>query len=421
MRVASGSRPNAASHPLRTSRRLLVAAVASAMVAVGVIGIGGVAAAPPTTSLETSAQYGARWLATQYGSEGFVPTAVDTPNISATLQNTLALATAGVEEDTFDLAMAWLQANAATVIDGGPTGDDPARLGYLLLLAEAAGVDPTSFGGLDLPALLLATEGDYEPGLFGGADPTYDGAFRQGIAIVGLLAGGGGAPATATTWLQDQQCDGSAPAAEGGWQAYRADLALPCAEPDPINYTGPDTNSTALAIWALAGADLLSAGDTDDALDFLERAQASDGGFPYVAGGSTDPNSTALVILAILAAGEDPAAGSWVDGTPSPQASLLSWQVGCDAAPADQGAFASPFSAGLPDPIATNQAVWGVAGNTFPLVGTTGFTTAAVPCLAPTTTTTSGGPTTSVAPTTSTTTPASPVAQPVSATPRLAG
>lgn len=406
--------------PRRATRVVVAAVLATAMLAFGVVGVGAVAAAPPTTSPETAARYGARWLTSQFGPEGFVPTVTDTPNISATLQNALALATAGVEEETFDLAMGWLQANAATVVDGGITGDDPARLGYLLLLADAAGIDPTSFGGLDLPARLLATEGALEPGLFGGADPTYDGAFRQGIAIVGLLAAGVPVPASATDWLLDQQCDATNPAAEGGWQAYRADLLQPCAEPDPVNYTGPDTNSTSLAIWALVGVGVLPPGDTDDALAFLDRAQATDGGFPYVAGGSTDPNSTALVILAILTAGDDPTGGRWADGTPSPVTSLLSWQVGCDAPAADQGAFASPFSGGFPDAIATSQAVWGAAGNTFPLDGETSFVAAPVPCEAPTTTMTSGGPTTT-APTTSTTSPASPVAQPVSAAPRLAG
>jgi hypothetical protein len=400
--------------------------IVAVSVVVGVVGVSGVEAAPPTPFLDVSAQYGARWLAARYDPAGFVPTATNTPNISATLQDTVALMTAHVEQATFDRAMTWLAANVDTVIDGGATGDDPARIGYLLILTDGAGLDPRSFGGVDLPARLLATLGAYEPGLFGGADPTYDGAYRQGIAITGLEAAGGGVPAAARDWLLDQQCDDTVPAAEGGWQAYRADLGQPCSAPDPNTFTGADTNSTALAIWALYGPNGWTGpvASADAAFEFLDRSQSSDGGFPYVAGAGSDPNSTGLVILSIVKVGMDPTTGRWAAGTPSPTDSLLSWQVGCDADPADQGAFASPFSSGLPDPIATSQAVWGIAGRPFPQSSQPSWEVAPVPCLPPTTTSTTDPTTTSsttAAPTTSTTVATSPVAPAVVTQPRLAG
>ena len=419
MRAAAGSTHR---RPRRRPTRLVAGVVASTALAVGLVAtsVAAVQAVPPTTDPVTAAEYGARWIAAQYDPAGFVPGPTDAPNIGQTLQSTLALAAAGVEEPTFDQAMTWLQANAATVI----TGDDPARIGYLLLLADAAGIAPTTFGGLDLPALLLATEGDFAPGLFGAADPTYDGAFRQSIAIMGLVASGTAVPGSASTWLADQQCDSATPAAEGGWQAYRADLAQPCDAPDPINYTGPDTNATAVALQALLAVG--SFPGSDDALDFLEASQSSDGGFAYVAGGDTDPNSTALVVQAIVAGGEDPAGGRWLVGTSSPITSLLSWQVGCDAPVADQGAFASPFSDGFPDEVATGQAVWGAAGLSFPLDGPVAFTAAAVPCLPPssttTTTTASTSTTTSGGATTTSTAPGTSVAaQPIVIEPRFAG
>jgi hypothetical protein len=403
--------------PRPRRRRTLAGAVVAVAIASGVVGVGAVAAAPPTDDPATAAEYGARWLAARYDPEGFVPNPVGDPSVGATLQDTLALASAGVEEATFDQAMTWLQANVDTVIDS-PSGDDPGRLGYLMLLADAAGIDPTAFGGADLPALLLATEGDFEPGLFGAADPTFDGAFRQSIAIVGLVASGTAVPASAVDWLADQQCGAATPASEGAWQSYRADPTQPCDPPDPINFTGPDTNATSVAIWALEET---GTAGTADALDFLEAGQDADGGFAYIPGGDVDPNSTALVILAIRAGGEDPSAGRWVEGTATPYTSLLSWQVGCDAAVADRGGFASPFSAGAPDPGATGQATWGAAGNTFPL-GEVTFTTAAVPCVPPTTTTSTTAPTsssTTAAPTT--TVVGSSPAQAVVVQPRLAG
>lgn len=407
----------AARRPARPGTRLAVAVLAAA--ALSVSGIGAVQAAPPTDDPRTAAGYGARWLAARFDPAGFVPNAIGDPNIGATLNDALALAATGVEGATFEQALDWLQANVTDVIDGGATGDDPGRLGFLLLLADAAGIDPTAFGSEDLPALLLATEGAYAPGLFGGADPTYDGAYRQSIAITGLLASGTPVPATASDWLVDQQCDGATPEAAGGWQAYRSDLSVPCDVPDPNLYTGPDTNATSAAVMALEGIGPFAG--TDEALDFLAASQSTDGGFAYVAGGATDPNSTALVILGILAGGEDPTAGRWVQGSADPVTSLLSWQVGCDAPAADQGGFASPFSSGAPDPGATGQAVWGAAGRTFPLDGAVTFTAAPVPCLAPTTTTTTAPTSTTAAPTTTTTTAASPVAQAVVTAPQLAG
>lgn len=406
----------------RRPTRLVASVVAAAAMTVGLVAtsVVSVQAAPPTSDPATAAEYGARWMATQFGPDGFVPG----PNISATLEGALALASAGVEEDTFSLAMSWLQDNAATVIDGGADGNNSGRIGYLLLLADAAGIDPTSFGGLDLPSLLLATQGAEEPGLFGGADPTYDGVLRQSIAILGLVASDTTVPGTASTWLADQQCDAAVPAAAGGWEDYRADLLAPCSVPDPNNFDnpGPESNATAFAVQAMVATGLL--GGADAALDFLEVAQADDGGFAFIPGGEVDPNSTALVIQAIIAGGEDPAAGRWSDGAANPVTSLLSWQVGCEAAAADQGAFASPFSDGFPDAFATRQAVWGASGRAFPLDGPVTFAAGPVPCDAPqpTTTTTEGpGTATTTAEGAPATTAPSAVARPVTAQPRLAG
>ena len=117
-------------------------------------------------------------------------------------------------------------------------GDDSVgALGYLLLLADAAGVPGTDFGGQDLVARLQATLGDFEPGLYGATDPSFDGVFRQGLAILGLVSQGVAPDPSATTWLTDQQCT------SGGWEAYRADTSVPCGPPDPVNFIGPDSNS----------------------------------------------------------------------------------------------------------------------------------------------------------------------------------
>ena len=333
------------------------------------------------------ASSGAAWLAAQVNDAGFIPGPTDDPDVGATLEGALAIGIAGVEEDTYDRMVAWLQAEVEAVI--APYGtDNPGQLGYLLLLAHQAGVPAGSFGGVDLGARLAGTLGAYEPGLYGADDPTYDGAFRQSLALLGLQANGLAVPGAAAAWLADQQCDAPA-GALGGWQAYRADTLAPCAAPDPDLFTGPDTNSTAMALAAAVATG--GSADATAALGFLAAAQSADGGWPYIPGGVDDPNSTALVLVALATAGADPGAGP---------AALASWQLGCDADPLDRGAFASPYSDGFPDLIATRQGVWGIAGGAFP-PPVASFGPAVDPCAPPTTSTTTGAsPSTSVAPAT---------------------
>lgn len=352
-------------------RNLCVAALVAATL---VTNTASALAAPPTTDPPAAAAYGARWLASKVTPGGWVADPNGDPSPGATVSTALALASARVERDTFDRSMGWLAAHVDDYVVVG-AADSPGNLGYLLLLVDAAGLDPTSFGGSNLVTRLQGTLGAREPGLFGVADPTYDGAFRQSLAILGLGSAGVPVPVVAVSWLTDQQC-GAPSAAVGGWQAYRADTAQPCSAPDPVNYTGPDTNSTALATEALA---MLGVSPSHDPVAFFEGAQDATGGFAYVTGGQVDPNSTALVIQALRAVGEDPAQGVWAIAGGSPYESLLSWQLGCSAPPADVGAFASPFSGGAPDAYSTQQAVWGASGNAFPL-GRVDFVAAPTPC-----------------------------------------
>src|SRR5579871_3956655 len=59
-------------------------------------------------------------------------------------------------------------------------------------------------------------------GLYGVQDPTYDGAYRQGLSLVALETAGKAPDPTAVTWLLDQQCS------DGGWQPVRTDLSVAC-------------------------------------------------------------------------------------------------------------------------------------------------------------------------------------------------
>lgn len=413
----------------RTVAALLLVAMAAGFVIAGSARAG--AAAPPVES-SLAAEYGARWVAARVNAEGFVPGPTDDPNVSATIDTALALQQAGVEGTTYASILAWLQSNVELAIDPDGTTDSAGNIGKLLLLSAGAGIDPTAFGGEDLVSRLAATLGAFAPGLYGASDPTYDGSFRHALAVLGLRAVGRPVPPAAVAWLAAQQCDATTPTAEGGWQPYRADLGIPCDAPDEMTFMGPDTNSSALAVQAMVAAGGWDAAARVAALDFLAAAQGADGGFPFIPGGTVDPNSTSLVILGIIAGGEDPSTGRWLVGTATPYSSLLGWQLACPAAVEDRGAFASPFSNGAADDYATRQAVWGAAGRPFGATGARTFAVAAVPCeplqVASTTTTTS---TTSTTSTTTTAPPgggivapsmtAAPAAVVVGATPRFAG
>jgi hypothetical protein len=320
------------------------------------------AATPAERAVASEA--GAAWLVTQFTSGGFIADLNGDPQLPNTVQSALAFAATASQESTFDAAVAYLGAHVDDYVAPGGADDSVGALGYLLLLADAAGIPGTDFGGQDLIARLQGTLGDLEPGLFGAADPTFDGVYRQGLAILGLAAHDVVPDASAVSWLTDQQCGPTSPAAAvGGWEAYRADPTTPCGPPDPINFIGPDSNSTALAVQALS---TIGVNPPNDALAFLDATQSPDGGWAFIAGLDVDPNSTAIVIQALVSGGADPESAPWIEPGGSPYDSLMAWQI-VSGDQADLGAFSTPFSDGFPDQLATQQAVWGTAGRAFPL------------------------------------------------------
>lgn len=186
-------------------------------------------------------------------------------------------------------------------------------------------------------------------GLFGDSDPTFDGVFRQSLAILGLQATGARVPAAAVAWLVDQQCP------DGSFLAYRVDTFAACPKPDPEAFTGPDTNSTALAALALdaAGVDEASA----DATQWLLATQTRGGGWPYLPGGSPDTSSTGLVLSAIDAIRPRGHKRSVRLATNF----LRRAQSPCGA---DSDArFGMPYQAGLnPDTFSSSQSLLGLSG-----------------------------------------------------------
>lgn len=345
-----------------TSRSRIVHLITAAVVAVALSGLGAgtAGAAPPTQDGPTAAEFASTWLAAQLDAQ--IPMQnFGGPDWGVTLDAALGMVATGVGGAQVDEVWSALAAQRDTAL--APQGvDNPGRLARAILLAEVLDEDPRAVGtgpGADLVARLAATMRTEGPdtGLFGSANPTYDGAYRQGYALAALVAAGVDPDQRSVDWLLGQQCDAGADA--GAWMQHRTDLSAPCAV-DAVMFVGPDTNATSAAITGLAAVEA-GADAIEGALDWLDRVQRSDGGWEQVAGYGTEPNSTALVLQGLLAVGAADAP-RFADRGASPLGFLLSFQLGCAAPVADRGAFTFPGSNDAPNGFATAQAVPAAAG-----------------------------------------------------------
>ncbi|MBT2395316.1 prenyltransferase/squalene oxidase repeat-containing protein [Streptomyces sp. ISL-100] len=188
-------------------------------------------------------------------------------------------------------------------------------------------------------------------GLYGEKDPTYDGVWRQSLALLAQDTVGVKPAAKAVNWLVGQQCD------SGGFPSFRADAAEPC-----TSKTMMDSNATAAAVQALKAL-----GGQDAAVkkgvSWLKSVQNQDGGWSYNPGGASDSNSTSIVIGALAAAGEKPAEVKSQEGK-SPYDALVTFSIPCDAKTGG-GAFAyQPDKSGklAPNADATAAGVLGGLG-----------------------------------------------------------
>ncbi|MDN3020556.1 prenyltransferase/squalene oxidase repeat-containing protein [Streptomyces sp. S.PB5] len=160
-------------------------------------------------------------------------------------------------------------------------------------------------------------------GLYGKADPAFDGVWRQSLALIAQHRADVEPAAEAVDWLVGQQC------ADGAFAAFRADTGKACDAKTQV-----DTNSTAAALQALAavgGHDI----EISKARTWLRSVQNKDGGWGYTPGGASDANSTSVVIGALNALGGYPASHVSKYGK-SPFDALLDLSLPC----AQGGAFA---------------------------------------------------------------------------------
>jgi hypothetical protein len=274
----------------------------------------------------------------QSGSDGSIPVGASTDSVSE--EYAIGAAAAGYDPNALrhgsgPSVMAYLAAHAAAACATA------GACGELLQAVAAAGLNPASFGSVDL---LTTLDGFYAAGtgVFGDGE-----AFTQSLAIQGLLAAHQPVPVAALGHLVAAQDS------DGGW-----DFLLVKDDPNgSTNFDTSDTNSTAMVLMALDAAGMHSRDRS--ALAWLHTQQDSDGGFPYQAGFGTDPDSTALVVQALLATGQNPEAPAWAPGGHAPLARLLATQNG-------DGGFTFPGNT-APDPFTTAEVPPALERAAYPL------------------------------------------------------
>lgn len=158
-----------------------------------------------------------------------------------------------------------------------------------------------------------------------------------------------------------------------------------------------DTNTTAIVLMALKAAGGLTTTVKAKALVYLKTEQQPSGGFEYTAGtGNSDPDSDGLVIEGLLAAGEDPTATSWsIDGQ-NAVTDLLTFQY-----PNGGFGYSRPGSSAsaAPDAFSTTQPLPALASKFLPVRAISGTMPMVCPAVAPSTQPTPPRPTTTTVPT----------------------
>jgi hypothetical protein len=140
-----------------------------------------------------------------------------------------------------------------------------------------------------------------DAGLYGTTDPTYTGVDNQALAILGLDSVGVSADRAAVKWLAAQQC------LDGSFESYRVSIRTACGPPDAVNYTGPNTNATALAALALNASGKIA--QAQRAVEWLTKATAvapnGKTGIAYYPGSGAlpDTNSSGLAYAAMSGLG----------------------------------------------------------------------------------------------------------------------
>ena len=260
------------------------------------------------------------------------------PDQGLTIDAILAFAATGTADDYAARATSWLAQpdNLSGYIGDGVTESYAGATAKLFLATEVRGVNPTTFGGVNLPArlaALLTPSGQYaDRSAYG----DFSNAFSQSLAVI-ALSRRGGVPTSAVNFLVSTQC------ADGGFPLSFGEAA--CTS---------DPDATAMDVQALLSTGRIVAANRG--LNWLANAQQTGGGFTSAPGTAPNANSTGLAGQA-LSVGGRPVRALLA------KAFLIGQQVGCSGTPADQGALAYDTTGFDPDTAvrATAQGILGLA------------------------------------------------------------
>lgn len=224
-----------------------------------------------------------QWLKSQQNSDG----GYGSPSSSASSSVESLLAMAANHEK----AAEWKKDSASS-----------SMLAYLM--ANAAGYTKNGAGaagkfavGASASEICMPYQAKVPADFYDSSNGEFDaGAGPQAWAILGTLALSDTVPVAAVNYLKGLAL------LDGGWEWSEGWTA--------------DTNTTSLAIQALVAAgEPITDTVITNALAFLKTAQNNDGGFTYDPdsswGTDSDANSTAYVLQAIYAVGQDPTSAAW--------------------------------------------------------------------------------------------------------------
>ncbi len=259
-------------------------------------------AAPAASANPAAADKALAWIRAQQTADGSFPGF----GAGSTADAVYAIAAPGQDPNTYTTdGKSPLDFLASKAADLTKTVGGTAKLALAVTLA---GKDPRNFAGMNL-ANTINSFVDPATGHYG-TDVT-----GQALVILALAAMQSAGHPQTFDWLAAQQ------GPEGGW-AFSGDQKPGAA----------DTNTTGLVLQALASvpAGAQYKAQIDKALAYLHTQQNTEGGFPYAQGdpnsSASDANSTAMVIMALVAVGEDPAGAAWSKGGVTPASALLAFQ-----------------------------------------------------------------------------------------------
>ena len=286
---------------------------------------------------QTVLKKGLKWVESKQDATGGYPDGtgyVSGAATGVTISMLIALQNAGLDVET-DAPVAFLQEALPRVLEETPeAAEDVALIGQVVMAFVAAGADPRDVGGNDLVAFLVDSW-DAGAGIYGSLFG------ESALVVMALAAADEPIEEEAIATFAAKQLD------DGSWSSY-GDTA-------PGSGTAEGTASVVQALVAAGrGDDPMIA----DALAYFRSIQDDGGGFSIIPGELPDAYSTANVISALIAAGEDPK--EWGDVV----SALLAFQN-------ESGAFRPRDDFPSDDIGATILALTALAGAYWPVLPTT--------------------------------------------------